>query len=501
MSINYKLYLLFLKNHNISQIAAALSLSRTTVRRKIEKIKNSIYYGKHEKITEVHIQEIFETKKTTKIELNNFELEYFISEYAKKNVTLKLLWNEYCKANELSKRGSIGYSQFCKKVRRELIIKSPTLIINKKPGEKVEVDWAGSTISYCSSDDIKKKAYIFVAVLPFSNLLFAKAYSSMKIENWIQAHIDLFNFLGGIPKIIVCDNLKTGVIKSDRYEPQINAKYAAMAEHYSTTIIPTRIFKPKDKASVENTVKIITNAVIGSSRSRNFTSISEINDFIQSVINDINMRKVTNRRLFSRIEFFDKYERECLSQVNCVVFEIPSYSRQRVPNNYHIRLNECLYSVPYTLIGETVDIKETHQLVEVFHNHILVAKHIVKNNNQLKIHTYKSHMPIKHIQYLENKKDQIINSAKKIGENCLNVIETIFGKETIDEIAERKSYAILNLSKTFDLLSIESAIKYLITNNIEVSKANIKNHLNNKENIAENDPPKPFIRGAKYYER
>ena len=186
------------------------------------------------------------------------DYEYIYNELAKPGVTLSLLWAEYCAKCETEHTIPYQHTQFNDKYHAYAASKKVTLRIKHKPGEAMEVDWGGDTLTVCdiaSGSDIP--AYVFVAVLPCSLYGYAEAFPDMKSNHWIEAHVHAYSFFGGVTRILIPDNLKTGVIKNTRTELILNRSYREMADHYNTAIIPARPLSPKDKPNAEGTVKVI----------------------------------------------------------------------------------------------------------------------------------------------------------------------------------------------------------------------------------------------------
>lgn len=214
----------------------------------------------------------------------------------KNGVTLSMLWLEYCDACRIN--GELPYqsTQFNKYYNDYLAKKNATIHLNHKPGEIIQVDWAGDTASVVDTDTgAIIKAYVFVAALPYSGYTYVEAFPSMNEECWISAHINAFRFFGGVAKIIQCDNLKTGVEKHSRNEVRLNRTYNEMAEHYNTAVIPCRIRTPKDKAMVEGTVGVISTFIIAALRNRRFLSFRELNAAIAERLYEFNHKPFQKR--------------------------------------------------------------------------------------------------------------------------------------------------------------------------------------------------------------
>jgi len=209
------------------------------------------------------------------------DYEYVHREMAKSGVTLNFLWFEYCdKCREASE---IPYqlTQFKKYYRDYVVSTKATMHLNRKPGEIMEVDWAGQTASIIDTDTGEIiDVYIFVAALPYSGYGYVEGFLYQNQECWITAHVNAYRFFGGVTRILVPDNLKTGVVKVTKEEAVLNRIYAEMAEHYGTAVIPARVRTPKDKATVEGTVGIISTWILAAIRNQQFLSLHELNQTI-----------------------------------------------------------------------------------------------------------------------------------------------------------------------------------------------------------------------------
>lgn len=201
--------------------------------------------------------------------------EYIHKELAKSNVTLSLLWNEYCEECRQNKEIPFMYTQFCKYYRDYAHVTKATMHIQRKPGEQLGVDWAGQTATVTDSDTGEPiPAYIFVAVLPGSQYAYVEAFPSQNQECWITAHVHAYKFFGGVTRMLIPNNLKTGIEKASWYNPTINKTYHEMAERYGTVVVPARVRKPKDKASVEGAVGTISTWILDVLRKQIFFSFA-----------------------------------------------------------------------------------------------------------------------------------------------------------------------------------------------------------------------------------
>jgi transposase len=275
--------ILRLESLGISQrsIAESCECARNTVARVIRRAADAgISWPLDENLSDEALGKILFGERVFQSTRKQPDYEYIHKELAKSGVTLSLLWNEYCES--CRQEGSIPmmHTQFCAHYHEFAAHTKATLRIGHKPGERMEVDWAGSTMSI--QDNVSGKpinVYLFVSVLPYSGYVYAEGFLSRNQESWITAHINAFRYFGGTAKIIVSDNLKTGVSgRIDWYTPIINKTYHEMAEHYGISVIPARIRKPKDKPSVESMVNVASTWIIAALRNRQFFSIGEINE-------------------------------------------------------------------------------------------------------------------------------------------------------------------------------------------------------------------------------
>ena len=236
-------------------------------------------------------------------------------------------------------------------------------------------------------------------MLGASNYTYAEARWSEGLADWIGAHVDALAFLGGVPKLLVCDNLKAGVTAACRYEPGINRTYQDMAAHYGTAILPTRVRRPRDKAKVEVAVLIVERFILARLRNRRFLSLGELNEAIRELLGDLNARLM--RKLgASRREFFETIDRPALLPLPAEPYEYAEWRRCRVAPDYHVEVHGHFYSVPSRLIREVVEARITDTTIEVFHRGQRVAAH-ARSALKRRHTTIAEHMPSAHRRYAE----------------------------------------------------------------------------------------------------
>ena len=216
---------------------------------------------------------------------------------------------------------------------------------------------------------------LFVAAMGASNYTFAEAVASEGLEDWILAHVRMFAFLGGVPKAVVPDNLKSAVIKADRFDPGLNRTYAEMAAHYGTAILPARPRKPRDKAKVEVAVQVAQRWILARLRNHRFFSLAELNVAIRRLLDELNMRVMRGYGA-SRADLFATLERPNLQPLPAEPYVFARRKRARVAPDYHVEIDSSWYSVPFALIKQEVDVRISGQTVEIFHRGQRVGSHV-----------------------------------------------------------------------------------------------------------------------------
>lgn len=285
-------------------------------------------------------------------------------ELKREGVTLTLLWQEYRAAHP----DGYGFTWFCDRFAAFRRRASPTFRNRHAAGAVMQTDYAGQTVPVIDpATGVIFPAQIFVAVLGASNLTFAFASFSQKLPDWIDGQVRALAFFGGVTKAIVCDNLKAGVAKALWFEPTLNATFAAMAEHYDTTILPTRSRKPRDKGKVEGAVLIVERWILARLRNRTFFSLAELNSAVAELLEELNNRPMRHVGK-SRRELFEEIERAALRPLPATPFEYAEWRSAKVHPDYHVEVDKTFYSVPHRLIGRTVQVRLTHRVVEIFHD-------------------------------------------------------------------------------------------------------------------------------------
>ena len=417
------------------------------------------------------------------------------------NVTLALLWEEYRAATP----DGFGYSWFCDLYRAWAGRLKPTLRQVHIAGERLFVDFAGHTMEVidAATGEIHR-AEIFVAVLGASSFIYAEATGSQALAHWIGAHVNALTALGGVPRQIVSDNLKSGITKACFYEPTVNRTYADMAAHYHTAIIPARPYKPRDKAKVEVGVQVVQRWILARLRNRRFFSLAELNQAIRDLVEQLNDRPMrgwgTTRRAL-----FEQLDRPALLALPPTPYEYADWKRCRVNIDYHIEVGKHFYSVPFRLLRQEVEARITAKTVEIFHRGNLVATHL-RSLKQQHPTTVADHMPSSHRRYRDWTHERIQREADAIGDAAATLVEIILRSRPHPEQGFRSCIGILGLRKRYGVERLDAACSKALTlgtRSYSSVAAILKNKQENRTAPQEkSDQPGLFhdnIRGPGYY--
>ena len=320
-------------------IAASCLCSRKTIIKVLKRAQDlNIAWPLPAETTDGELDKLFFPKSDNTSTRRYPDLDYIHREMAKSGVTLKLLWSEYMEEYRIKHELPLMYSQFCYHYQKFAETKRASMHIPRKPGEQVGVDWAGQTASIVDRDtgDIIP-AYVFVAALSYSQYAYVEAFLSQDLESWISAHVNMYRFYGGLTRILIPDNLKTGVQKTSWYghDPVINKTYHEMAEHYDTAVIPARVRRPKDKPNTEKTVGIISTWIIAALRNQKFFSLPELNKVIKEKLHTFNS-KPFQKKEGSRLSVFLEEEKAMLLPLPATPYELAQWKKATVQFNYHI---------------------------------------------------------------------------------------------------------------------------------------------------------------------
>ncbi len=493
---------------NKTEIAGSLSCSRNTVAGVLRRADEcGLKYPPPDNMSDKQLSETLFPSTASKPVYKMPDYAYVHKELQKDGVTLNLLWLEYCEACRAN--GELPYqsTQFNKYYNDYVVKNSATMHLNHKPGEILQVDWAGDTATVIDTDTGEAiPAYVFVATLPYSGYSYVEAFFSMNQECWTTAHVNAYKYFGGVAKIIQCDNLKTGVDKHGRNEITLNAAYRELAEHYGTAVIPARVRSPKDKAMVEGTVGVISTFILAALRNRRFLSLNELNKAIFERLHEFN-HKPFQKRDGSRATVFEE-EKAFLLPLPPRPFELSTWKAATVAPNYHISVDKMNYSVPYEYIKQKVDVRITKSTIEVFFSGNRICSHPRLYGRANQYSTVEAHMPPNHQQYIQWNGDRFRKWASKIGSYTNIVIDALLSGYKVEQQGYKSCMGILKLADKYTPERLENACKKALTFTPRPSLKNIQAILSSgqdrsSEPAEQEEKPASsqygFTRGAEYY--
>ncbi|NLX88680.1 MAG: IS21 family transposase [Syntrophomonadaceae bacterium] len=502
--------ILRLYSQGISQRSIALSCecSRNTVAKVIARAKElNIIWPLSPEQTDADLEKLFFPKESVQSQRRYPDVEYIHKELMRSGVTLKLLWYEYCEECRQNNEIPLMYSQFYYHYQKYSEKKRASMHIPRKPGEQIEVDWAGKTAALVERDTGEIiPAYVFVGVLSYSQYAYVEAFLSMNLESWITAHVNMYRYFGGSSRILVPDNLKTGVQKPDWYDPVINKTYHEMAEHYQTAIIPARVRKPKDKPNVEGAVNIISTWIIAALRNQKFFTLAELNQEIKVKLDEYNNRPF-QKKDGSRLSIFLGEEKPLLVSLPAAPFELAEWKQATVQFNYHIAVDKMHYSVPYEYIKQKVDVRLTRNMVEVFYHNNRICSHKRLYGRPGQYSTIEAHMPEEHQKYIQWNDQRFIEWAEKIGPNTVSTVRFILDSHKVEQQGYKACMGLLRLADKYSTQRLEAACKRALSYTPHPSFKSVKNILvTGQDKVDNNSQPHSseaerhgFTRGAKYY--
>jgi transposase len=378
---------------------------------------------------------------------------------ANRRLNLQYLWEEFRYGNP----EGLGYSQFCRRYHqwREKTGKEVVMVQEREPGKEMFVDWMGDTLSCVVDGETGElqAAHFFVSTLGDSNYPYAEAFADEGHESWLTAHVHALEWIGGVPRVLVPDNCKTGVTKASYYDPKLNPAYWDLAKHYGVAVIPARVRKPRDKASVEGSVGWLETWLLDWLRGQRFFSFEELNRAIKTRIRQL-VKRPFQKRAGSRASVFEAVDKPALRPLPQTRYEYVEYVERRVPDNYHVEYDGRYYSVPYTLFKEKVTLRIGANMIEILNgNQERVALHQRQRSGSRYV-TLTEHMPAKHqFQQEANKRngDSYRAWAKAIGEETWSVVDEMLRAQHAEESAYRSCMGVLQMAKKYGNGQLEKA--------------------------------------------
>jgi transposase len=371
---------------------------------------------------------------------------------SRKNVTLQLLWEEYKRVYPLG----YNYSWYCDLYRQWQQKLDVVMRQEHRAGEKTFVDYAGQTVPVTDPKTGEvRQAQVFVAVLGASSYTYAEATWTQNLWDWIHSHIRAFEFFEGTSRLVIPDNLKSGVKKPCYYEPELNRTYGDLAIHYGLGVFPARPYRARDKAKAEAGVQVVQRWVLAALRKRQFFSLADLNEAILELVHKLNQRPF--RKLpGSRGELYQNLDRPALQPLPLRPFVFAEWKKARVNLDYHIELDGHYYSTPYQLVGKEVEVRSTRGTVEIVYQGKRIASH-VRSSQPHVASTIAEHRPKSHQEYLEWTPSRIIDWAGKGGPFTARLVESIIADKPHPEMGYRSALGVIRLSRKYGAERLEAA--------------------------------------------
>lgn len=475
------------QGYSKSKISRIMGLSRNTVKKYLS---TSVETIKDDSVRDKILKSLFPK---------------LMSELGRVGVTRWILWEEYIGLYP----DGFSYSRFCRKLAAYKKQQDVTLRIEHRAGEVMSVDFAGKKMPWVDKSGTIHYAEVLVCSFPYSAYTYAIALPSQKQEYFVEGINAALLYFGGLPKVIQSDNLKSYVIKADRYEPTFNELCIQLSSYYGIDLSATRVAKPKDKASVERHVGIVYNRLYAPLRDQQFSNINQINHAFGPQLEKHN-GMLMQGKTYSRKDRFETEERPHLAALPPAMFEVKKSTRAKVQRNYHVILGEDWhqYSVPFKYVGKQCDIEYTNSQVEIYCGPERIAVHR-RDRRRQGYSTFAVHMPEKHKKYLEQRgwdADYFKAQATKIGPNTRWAMEQILESKRLIEQTYNTCLGVLRLAKKYSAQRLEAActkartthrINYQILSNI------LKNNMDQMEPDRQGKlfsiQPHENIRGSDHY--
>jgi len=490
------------------EIARSCNVARSTVAEYLMRAKAAgISWPEAAALTDTQINErLFPVKPIpSSVKRPEPDYEYIYKElrkYRKFNLTLIQLWLEY----KDKYPDGYQYSRFCNGYRHWKGKLDYYMRQEHRYGEKAFIDYSDGLSIVDPLTGELTLTQLYLAVWGASNYTYAEATLSQSLSEWIGAHRRTLEHFRCVPRVLVPDNLKSGVSKACKYEPELNPTYADMAEHYGCAVVPARPRKPRDKAKVEAGVLIAKRWILAVLRKRTFYSLAELNAAIRECLEILNTRPM-KRLKKSRRDLFEALERPNALPLPSRPYEYAEWLKARVGFNYHIEADDHSYSVPFRLLHEKLDIRLTATTIEAFHKGERVAAH-ARSYVKGSYTTLKEHMPPQHRAYAEWSPSRFTKWAGKSGTATAQLVEKVMAGRVYPEQAYKACMGIINLSRHYEPVRVEAAAERALKYNAcsyrsmkAILAAGLDKETNGRESGRQMSLPlHQNIRGKEYYQ-
>jgi transposase len=495
----------------IREIARRTGLSRNSVRKYLAKLAGTLDKGDSHALSNRDLAD--NAYNNDQLEHDALRLQQLSlhfsnckSELSKTGVTRQLLWEEYLHLHP----DGYSYSRYCYHLKQHLRKSDVSMHLEYAPADIIMVDFAGKKQHYVDvySGEVIE-CQVFVSILPYSGLIFCKAVHSQQTADFTECINSMLKYYAGVPATILCDNLKTAVIRPSRYEPVFTDICYQLSEHYATTFSATRPYSPRDKAMVERAVSIVYTNVYAPLRQQDFTSLQNLNDAMNQQLYLLNNKPYKNTA-YSRWYYYDAHEKSLLKPLPSEVFSPKKVVVLTVQRNYHVQLTEdhLYYSVPYQHVGKKVKVLYDKRVVEVYLNTERIALHLRKPHCKAYT-THAGHMPPHHQRMQTIKgwnKEDLLLQATTIGTATLQAVTLMLENSIYVEQNYKACFGMLMLQKKYSVGRLEAACSRALQGtriNYTMIKNILERGLDKQKPDAENITPIPShdnIRGKDNYQ-
>jgi transposase len=494
------------------QIARALSVSKTTVKSYLDKVEaGELDIDRLLEMDDPLLQGQFHaghpSYKDPRYLYLELRINHYVGELSRKGVTKHLLWQEYRQECIGSGHEGYAYTQFCYHLNQLMVARSPSAVLIHQPGEKLYVDYAGDKLHYIDFETgMIIDCPVFVASLPFSDYCFAMVCRNQSTEEFVGALVACLTHLGGVPRVLVPDNLKAAVIRANRYEPELNRVLEDFANHYGMAVVPARVSRPCDKALCENQVKLLYSRVYAHLRNRQFFDLVSLREAVERRVREHNQTRM-QQKPWCRQERFLALEHPVLGALPDKPFQIKHYRWYTVDKSGRIYLSEDnhYYSVPYCWTGQKVQVIYTASLVSIYVRNECVATHL-RDMTPGGYSREKEHLPANHRHWLERSPEYYTGKAGEKSVNLARLFECIFADNRPAEHHYRTCDGLLSLQRKTPADVFERAICVALENEMCTYRSVMNLIRNDAQNRQEQAEEKPLpqhsnVRGKEYYKQ
>lgn len=382
--------------------------------------------------------------------------------HGRKNMTLVYLWNRYMKTCEAEGRKGYQYRQFCKQYSQWCETNKESMHITAVSGQKMEVDFAGKTfqmVDHLTGELLD--IVVFVAVLPYSQYIYAEGMTSTREPQWIAVNNHALQYFGGVPALVVCDNCKQAVIANrDWIAPELNRDYAEWAEHNHTLILPAKVKKPKYKSSVENAVGILEKGIFHDMEEHEYFSLEQFNDDLWSRLERLNNAPFTKKEHCR--SYYWEAEREDLMKLPLTPYEYMERKVAKVSSDYHIRFDNAYYSVGREFLHKEVLIRASVSTVKIYTKEGRLICQWPRATSRSQWSTDPQHLPSEYKDFSEWNATYFTKRAMTVGPNTTEVIQRILSSRKFEVQTYRMCQGVLSFARKYSNAVLEETCKQVL---------------------------------------